>query len=333
MKKLLLYSILAFVLTPFLMKAQVGLTCENPIVITALPYQTADDTGNYGNSLAGPQLSTCIAGGVNYQSGYDVIYSYTATANATVSFTLNSIQVRSSIFIYPNCNGIMGNCLAAMGNTSNNPRVLNYDLVAGTTYTILISSNSTVPTVTYNLIVQEENCSKPSNLTVSSITQTSATLAWNTNQENALSHQVALQPQGSSVPTGVGQYTGITTSNFTPTDLTAGTLYQYWVRSECSPGVFSAWAGPVAFNTVICDAANQCTYTFRMTDAANNGWNGARMQIRQNGIVLETIGATYNSGAGPVDISVALCEGVPFDVFWSVADKGGGGVGRYHNQG
>ena len=35
-----------------------------------------------------------------------------------------------------------------------------------------------------------------------------------------------------------------------------------------------------------CDESDQCTYTFRMTDSANNGWNGARMQIRQNGIVL-----------------------------------------------
>jgi hypothetical protein len=56
-----------------------------------------------------------------------------------------------------------------------------------------------------------------------------------------------------------------------------------------------------------------------MTDSANNGWNGARMEVRQNGIVIATIGATYTAGAGPVDVPVMLCKNVPFDLYWSVA--------------
>ena len=319
MKKQLLYSVFTLILLAFSGNAQVGFTCETPLVITSLPFQAIDNTANYGNTLLGPQLGTCISISTNYQSGNDVFYSYTAVEDAVVSFILSPTETRSSLFIYPSCSGITGNCLAAVANTTNSPRVINYNVVAGANYTVVISSNSISPTIHYNLLIQKENCAKPINLTVSNSTLNSATFSWNTTQENVLSHQVAVQPQGSLVPSGSGQYSGITTSTFTPTDLTAGTLYEYWVRSECSPGVYSAWAGPVLFSTQICTPTDQCAYTFRMTDSANNGWNGARMQVRQNGIVVATIGSTYNAGAGPVDVTVPLCNGVPFDVFWEVA--------------
>ena len=297
----------------------IGTACSDPILIPSLPYQDLNNTGVFGNTLAGPQNSTCISGSVNYQSGNDVFYSYTATENCTVSFTLNPTEARSSMFIYSSCAGITGTCLAAIGNTTSNPRVLNLAVTAGSTYIILISSSLPTQTVGYNLIIQCENCAtKPTNLAVSNPTLTGADFTWAAPTPAPISYQVAVQPQGSTIPTGAGQYTGITTPNFTPTDLASGTLYQYWVRSECAPGVFSAWVGPILFNTQICAPADKCTYIFRMTDTANNGWNNARMQIRQNGIVLETIGANYNSGAGPVDVAVALCPGIPFDIFWTV---------------
>ena len=300
----------------------IGTSCSDPIVIGALPYQTIDNTGNYGNTLAGPQLSSCIPGSVNYQSGNDVFYSYTATENCSVSFTLDPTQTRSSMFIYPSCAGVTGPCLAGIGNTTANPRILNYAVTAGTTYIIVISSNSQTPTVGYNLLIQCENCpNKPTALTVSNITLNTADFGWTAPAGTVVGYEVAVQPQGSPVPSGAGQDTGSATPGFTAQNLTPATLYQYWVRSECADGVFSAWSGPILFNTQICALADQCTYTFRMTDTANNGWNGALMQVRQNGIVIATIGSTYGAaqGAGPVDVTVSVCNGVPFDIFWNVA--------------
>ncbi|MEG5097981.1 fibronectin type III domain-containing protein, partial [Microcoleus sp. B13-B4] len=294
--------------------------CADPIVIPSLPFQTVDNTGNYGNQLAGPQLASCIAGGVNYQSGNDVFYSYTAAEDCNVSFTLSPTETRSSIFIYPSCAGLTGACLAAAGNATNVPRIINLAVTAGTTYIIVISSNNQSPTIGYNLLIQCEDCpQKPTNLGITNIGLTSADYTWTAPTGTVLGYQVAVQPQGSLVPSGPGVNTGSTSPGYTDTSLTAATQYQYWVRSECAPGVFSAWVGPFLFNTQLCAPADQCTYTFRMTDSANNGWNGARMQIRQNGIVLTTIGATYTSGAGPVDVTVSICNNVPFDIFWSVA--------------
>ena len=296
----------------------IGTACADPIVIPSLPYQTINNTGNFGNTLLGPQLGSCISGGTNYQSGNDVFYSYTATENCMVSFTLDPTETRSSMFIYPSCAGITGPCLAAIGNTTNNDRVINFPVVADTTYIIVISSNSASPTIGYNLLIQCETCTdKPIDPTVSNTTLTGADFAWTAPATAVLGYQIEVQPQGALVPQGPGEYTS-TTPNYSPNDLDPATLYEYWVRSECSPGVFSAWVGPILFNTQICAPEDQCTYIFRMTDSANNGWNGARMQVRQNGIVIATIGSTYPSGAGPVDVAVTLCETEPFDIFWTV---------------
>ena len=296
---------------------QIGSECANPIVVSSLPYQTTDFTGNYANNLPGPQVSSCISGTTNYQSGKDVFYSYTATESTMLSFTLDPTQTKSSLFIYPSCGGTTGPCLAAIGNTNANPRIIDYYVTAGTTYIVVISSNLT--SIAYGLTIKEEPCApKPTNLTVSNATATGADLAWNVPTETVLGYEIAVQPQGSSMPIGPGQYTSVIPT-LTVNDLNGGTGYQYWVRSECTSGVFSAWVGPVTFSTLLCNPANQCTYTFRMTDTANNGWNGARMQIRQNGAVLQTIGETYNAGAGPVDIAVSLCNNEPFDVYWSIA--------------
>ncbi|WP_026978869.1 DUF7619 domain-containing protein [Flavobacterium tegetincola] len=297
----------------------IGSNCTEPIVISNLPYQTTDHTNNYSNTLIGPQVSSCIPVSVNYQSGNDVFYSYTATENTTLSFTLNSTQTRSSLFIYPSCAGTTGPCLAGTGNTTNTPRILNYEVAAGSTYIIMISSATPVSTIAYDLLIQNEACaSKPTTLATTNTTQTTATLAWNAPSSSVLGYQIAVQSPGSSVPIDSGQFTAATPT-FSVNNLTPGNTYQFWVRSECSSGVFSSWVGPVTFTTQVCAPADQCSYIFRMTDTANNGWNGARMDIRQNGVVVQTIGSTYSTGAGPVDVSVALCNNVPFDIFWSIA--------------
>ncbi|WP_432672707.1 DUF7619 domain-containing protein [Flavobacterium sp. SM2513] len=395
-----------------------GINCQYAIDIS-LPYQTINNTSNFGNTLAGPQTSSCISGGTNYQAGNDVFYSYTATEDCFVSFILNSNQPESSLFIYPSCAGITGPCLAAVGNTTNNPRILNLNLVAGQTYKIVVSSSDLSPTIGYNLVIQCENCSnKPTNLTVPNIYLTGADLAWTPPAgEPALSYQVEIQLEGGLVPSGSGQYSTVIPS-LSINDLVEGNDYQYWVRSECAPGVFSAWvgpkpfvyqscpkpvnlsatnvtatsaslnwseaslatqwevlllaapigvvpsapgeiptvgasdyyyqnvlttsltptlqaatnyyfyvraicsaddksawSGPIIFNTITCDPADKCTYKFYLTSQAASNWSNGRMQVRQNGVVVATLGT---GGVNNLNgIAVPICNGVPFDLYWS----------------
>ncbi|HLN94240.1 MAG TPA: choice-of-anchor L domain-containing protein, partial [Flavobacterium sp.] len=101
--------------------------------------------------------------------------------------------------------------------------------------------------------------------------------------------------------------------------LTQATIYYYYIRTVCPGDDKSTWAGPVIFNTITCDAADKCTYKFVLTDLGSNGWNGARLQVRQNGIpITPIIGGTIN-GAGPTTVNISLCDDIPFDVFWQTA--------------
>jgi len=312
-----------------------GTVCADPIIVTTpLPYETDANTGDFGNSIAGPQSAGCLAtpSNTNYLSGNDAIYKYTATADGVISITLTPNGTRSSLFVYDNCAAIGVSCLAGVANNNSDPRIINnFSVVTGEDYYIVVSSNVSTPTVGYNLVIQYETCDKP---TAISFDQANATLTggnftW-TEAGTATAWQVAVQDAGENIPPAIGTYyddndgvPGMSINNLVPAH-----LYQFWVRSECSPGVYSAWSGPFVFNTAICAPEDQCTYTFRMTDSANNGWNGARMQIRQNGIVLpilpvsnppNTIGGNYNSGAGPVDVTVTMCNNIPFDIYWLTA--------------
>jgi hypothetical protein len=60
-------------------------------------------------------------------------------------------------------------------------------------------------------------------------------------------------------------------------------------------------------------------YTLRMTDSLFDGWNGARMQLRQGATVIQEIGSTFTSGSGPIDIIVTLTEGLSYSLVWTTA--------------
>jgi len=164
-----------------------------------------------------------------------------------------------------------------------------------------------------DVIVEETPaCPYPTALTASNFTATSADLAW-TEGGTATSWDIELGTTGFT-PTGVPTQAGVT-NPYTYGGLTAATSYQYYVRADCGTSQ-SPWVGPYAFSTIICAPANQCNYTFNMFDTYGDGWNGATMQVRQNGIVVATIGTGFTTGTSATQ-TVALCDGIGFDVFWN----------------
>jgi hypothetical protein len=108
--------------------------------------------------------------------------------------------------------------------------------------------------------------------------------------------------------------------------LAPATIYYYYVRAVCQPGDdASTWTGPFIFNTITCNPADKCTYKFLLTNTTNNNWNFGRMEVRQNGIVVATLGT--GGVNNPNGISVSICDNVPFDLFWSVAGNLPEGIG------
>ncbi len=300
----------------------VGTNCNFGIPITTLPYQNTTNSSFFSDFYNFPQGTNCgaLPPGTNYTDGNDVFYKYTATQTGLISIRLTPTGINTSLFVYAECPTAGGAaCLAGVANTGSTIRFIDsFPVVLDEDYYILVSSSAATQTSAHTLLLQYENCDPPVG-TIPAATDlglTQAVLNWS-NPTGSTSWEITVQPLGGVIPSIPGTTVTGGLPTYTATDLTSGTRYQYWVRSECSPGLFSAWAGPYPFNTPLC-LTDKCPHIFRMTDAGNNGWQGAKMLVRQNNIIVGEIGPTYTGGAGPVDVSVELCNGIPFDLFWSV---------------
>lgn len=135
-----------------------GSLCENPIVITSLPYSTSDDTANYLDSYD-PQTTTHPACAMTtfgnyYHGGNDVIYAYTPAVSGTIKVEIPAALGWTGMFIYTNCADIGVTYAACATGPSAGARTIdNFAVTAGTTYYIFISSWPTPQTVTYTLNV------------------------------------------------------------------------------------------------------------------------------------------------------------------------------------
>jgi gliding motility-associated-like protein len=102
-------------------------------------------------------------------------------------------------------------------------------------------------------------CTKPTTLTATAITQTTATLGWTQlpnpgGASTATAWEILVLPLGSPIPTGSG--IPITTNPYTVTGLTAGTGYVYYVRAVCSPTDTSLWSS--GFNFFTAPSNDEC---------------------------------------------------------------------------
>ncbi|MDR6969188.1 hypothetical protein J2X31_003215, partial [Flavobacterium arsenatis] len=313
-----------------------GTSCSDPIVINTIPHEVDGNTGDYGNTITATQgnFPSCGAtpAGTNYFAGNDVIYKVIAPQDGFISITLTPGAARSSIFVYSDCASIGTACLEGVAKADSTTRVINnFQVTQGGEYYIVISSALPTQIVPYNLIIQYEFCDKPTALAAANPTTNGADLSWeDANILPTTSWNIAVQPAGSSIPTGPGQYNtpadGVPSYQVNNLSNPNLSQYQYWVRRLCTDGEYSAWAGPFLFNTLVCNPADQCTFTFRTRDTNNNGWNNAKMQVFQNGILVPVTfgGAPVLNGlignntvtTAPQDYVANLCPGIPFEIKW-----------------
>ena len=296
-----------------------GDTCAAPIEITSLPFSTTDNTSNYGDDYDGIPGLTCVPDEWSvYLSGDDVVYSYTAIADGTISVDLTDVLEYSGIFIYSSCDDIGVNCLdGAYYDWNNIPASIpSFAVTAGTTYYFVISTWAFPQATPYTLLIQEVHCEKPVGLPTTNIGLNSVDLSWD-EMGTATSWEYVVQAPGSGVPAGSG-VTATSNTNVTVSGLTAATPYEYYVRADCGDGTFSAWAGPYLFDTMVCEVEDQCTLTFILTSQWG-GFDSNTMNVSQNGVILAVLGPdfTWENGTGPVEVDVQVCNGMPVDLFWN----------------
>ena len=162
-------------------------------------------------------------------------------------------------------------------------------------------------------------CPRPTDVTIGAINMTDVEISW-TETGSATTWEVIVQPIGTGYPTGSEPEIIQTTDNpFIYPGLNPATQYEVYVRAVCAVDDLSDWEGPVNFDTTICDAVDQCNFTFILEDSFGDGWNGNTMTVSQNGVPVQVL--ELDDGSGPLSVDVPLCDGLPFELFWN---NGGG---------
>ncbi len=156
-------------------------------------------------------------------------------------------------------------------------------------------------------------CPKPTSIAVSNIGTTSAEVSWvSAGSESAwnLEYKESTENTWTVIP--------VTTNPYTLTGLTALTNYNVRVQADCGGGDVSDYR-ETSFATASCEAADQCTYTFILTDSYGDGWNNGYLTVEQNGVTVATLEAIDHdlSSTQTYDtVTVNLCDGISTSLVW-----------------
>ncbi|RSK39852.1 choice-of-anchor J domain-containing protein [Mangrovimonas spongiae] len=168
-----------------------------------------------------------------------------------------------------------------------------------------------------NVIIEEEPiCTEVTNLSVdvNTLTDTTMDLSWEANGSTQ-PWQISVQPAGTPAPEGdtAPEYLYTADTNpFTITGLTASSMYDVYVRSECGND-YSPWSEPLQVTTK-CPLDNQCQYKFVLS--SDTGIS-AELQLTQNNQVVQVFPFEGNEEGD--EFFAYLCNGVEFSLyFWTI---------------
>jgi gliding motility-associated-like protein len=142
-------------------------------------------------------------------------------------------------------------------------------------------------------------CARPTLLTATNITQTSALLTWtqplNPDGSQATAWEILVLPAGSPIPTTNGIPA---TSPYLATGLSPGTAYVFYVRAICTPTDSSIWS---ALNFAALPTNDECT-------------NAIFAVVNQNLNCVQTTPGTLSGATG--SLPTTTCPGVVNDDVW-----------------
>ena len=284
-----------------------GDTCALPISIavetdcsTATPYTidyaTAADTG---------PASSCDTTTGNTGAWFE----FTAPANGSI--TVNTSD-SNEIAIFDACGGteIVCNSTIATSHTVTG-------LTASAVYKLVVWKDS-ASTGTTDVCLEEISCPDPSALTVTNITETSATLGW-TESGTAGTWNIEWGAEGFTQ--GMGTVITGTTSN--PYNLSSGLAanmsYDFYVQSACG-GSSSNWVGPFNFFTGYCTPSGTSTATYIDNFSTTNG--SVNVSNLSSGLTAGNFQDNYStmtvSGiqGGTFDFNVEIVSGTVGCAIW-----------------
>lgn len=155
-----------------------------------------------------------------------VPFTSTGTFNAGNIYTAQ-ISDKNGSFAAPTVLGT----LASTANSGTITATFPPEFAKGKKYRVrVVSSNPSVIGTDNGSNLEMLDCPKPTGLTASGITQTSATISWNA-MLCGVEYRLQYRKQGTSGWTNKT----VATNSYTITGLTAGTTYEYRARTHCTP--------------------------------------------------------------------------------------------------
>ncbi|MFD2434749.1 hypothetical protein ACFSO9_15165 [Mesonia maritima] len=130
------------------------------MAISTLPYNTSDDTANYGDPFSGAPGTSCGTT-ENYLNGNNVVYQYTATDTEVVDILMSNLNdFYAAVFVYGSCADVGVTCLAGAvaGPSDDDFGIRDFQMTAGEEYYIVVSS-WLIPTYDYTLDIIPFSCS------------------------------------------------------------------------------------------------------------------------------------------------------------------------------
>jgi len=119
-----------------------GQTCAQPFVIPAIPYAASGDSSQGGTTYTG-ECSTGFTGD-NGAASDDQVFAFTATATQTLRVSVDATGSWDGIiYVVTDCADIPGTCVGSVdGGASGATETLDFDVVSGTTYYIIVDGYS-----------------------------------------------------------------------------------------------------------------------------------------------------------------------------------------------
>ena len=310
-----------------------GSTADAPIIIESIPYETSDDTINYGDDYTNTATG-CDSGNGYYLGGDDVVYLYTAASTMTLNVSLNpnvgegqTSATYAGMYVYENAEDVGVSCWIASLELGFSSELASLELsvTEGSTYYFVIATWPAPQNVAYDLSITELLCGTPTNLTVSNVTSVGADVSWDAGEAVSWEY-VSSTSEDSSIPTDAGE--SLSEPNVSIVDLNPLSAYTVWVRAICEDGSVSDWTS-VAFTTLL--QSPECGESISQYDYPNASSGGSTFDDNfdiandYSADLLFSTTAGDQDGDGNVDeVSVTISGSTELNYDWVFATNGAG---------
>jgi hypothetical protein len=243
-------------------------TCATATPITAGgTYTVAAVDGTYSES--------CIAGDADFAEWYRIVPTENALITVTTNLAANvGGDTRLSVFT-GSCTSL--SCVDANDDVSANIFLseVTFQALAGETYYISFDDYWEADGFNFQVTFTPTSCFAPTGFSYvnnAPPTLTSVAIEWDVPATTPVNYQFEYGVGGFTQ--GTGTSLTLTVPQVTLENLTSGTDYDFYVRTNCGNGDYSEWTGPVGFTTAFTNA--NLNYAYGFETANLNGWTSAR---------------------------------------------------------